>query len=78
MVTTMTHGEIAKEIDGFQVEQIAVKKVFTEANNKITDHACQEDRPDSRGKMLVPRPWEAVPDKRQNSQQLQAKESCKR
>ena len=74
----MTHGEIAKKIDSFQVKQIAVEKVFTEANNKITDQACQEDRQDSRGKMLVPRPWEAVPDKRQNSQQLQAKESCKR
>ena len=60
----MTHGEIAKKIDGFQVEQIAVEEVFAEAQNKITHQTCQEARPASCGEMLVPRPWEVVPDKR--------------
>jgi len=32
----MTHGEIAKKIDGFQVEQIAMEEVFAEAKNQIT------------------------------------------
>ena len=77
MVTTVTHGEIAKKVHGFQMEQIAVEEVFAEADSKITDQACQKDRPDSRGEMLVPRPWEPIPDKRKNSQQLKGKECCK-
>ena len=36
VVTTMTHREIAKEVHGFQMKQIAMEEIFTETDNKIT------------------------------------------
>ena len=47
VVTKVTRREIPEKVDGFQMEQIAVEEVFAEAQNKITDQTCQEDRPDS-------------------------------
>ena len=51
-----------------------MEEIFSEADNEITDEACEEYCPDSRGYMLVPGRWEEIPNTYEYNSQLQADE----
>ena|SRR5687767_11378322 len=50
----MTRARRPQKPYGLDMQQIAMKKIFTEAENQVADQAGDDDRPETGGYLLIP------------------------